>query len=128
MRSNLKLVWIGIVLLLVLRAVNTYTSRQALQRVAEDNSKVQHTQQLLLETERLKNLLVDAETGQRGYLYTHDLRYLEPYQQASRTIDEQIDRVEALVKDDVKLQEKLGEVRQLAHKKLDELAQTIALD
>ncbi len=128
MRYNSKLVWIGIALLLALTAVNTYTLHQALQRVANDNSKVQHTQQLLLETERLKSLLVDAETGQRGFLYTHNPQYLAPYQEASETIDTQADRVQALVAGDSQQLDRLQQVRQLSHKKLEELGRTIELD
>src|ERR1039458_10023612 len=82
MRNDLKPLWLGIVLLLIVLTINGYVTFLSFQRVTRNNAQVEHSQQLLLETERLKSLLVDAETGQRGYLYTGDLHYLEPYNQA----------------------------------------------
>lgn len=128
MRDNSRQLWIGIAILLLLLGANGYISSRALRRVAEENSRVQHTQQLLFETEHLKSLLVDAETGQRGYLYTGDRHYLDPYTEASREIDAQLDRVGALLAGDGEQMRRLTRVRQLAHQKLDELGKTIALD
>lgn len=38
-----------------------------------------HTHDVLDESEKLYNQITNAETGQRGYLLTQDLNYLEPY-------------------------------------------------
>ena len=35
--------------------------------------------------------ILDAETGQRGYLLTGDVRYLEPYDKAMTQVDQQLD-------------------------------------
>src|SRR5690606_34499561 len=43
--------------------------------------------------------LVDAETGQRGYLLTQDRQYLEPYQNAVATIDRTYQRLLHMVAD-----------------------------
>ena len=39
----------------------------------------------------LKQTILDAETGQRGYLLTGDERYLEPYNNAINQVDKQLD-------------------------------------
>ena len=39
----------------------------------------------------LKQTILDAETGQRGYLLTGDERYLEPYNNAIGQVDKQLD-------------------------------------
>jgi len=109
-------------------AANSYVSYRALRRVAQDNSRVQHTQHLLFETERLKSLLVDAETGQRGYLYTSDPRYLDPYKKATREVDSQIKLVATLVADRPAQLNRVARLEELAHQKLDELAETIRLE
>ena len=127
MRNGVKSLWLGIVLLLIVLAINGYVTFLSFQRVNEDNRKVEHTQQVLLETERLKSLLVDAETGQRGYLYTGDPRYLEPYNQASKQIDGQLDRVASLTADIALQRNQVQQLRQLCHAKLKELADTIAM-
>ena len=39
----------------------------------------------------LKQTILDAETGQRGYLLTGDERYLEPYTNAINQVNQQLD-------------------------------------
>ncbi len=52
------------------------------------------TYQLALHTEKLQRLLVDRETGQRGYLLTLDKFFLEPYLQAQGELAEILERLE----------------------------------
>ncbi len=127
MRNGLKLLWLGIVLLLIVLAINGYVTFLSFERVSRDNSLVEHSQQVLLETERLKSLLVDAETGQRGYLYTGDVHYLDPYNRASQEIDGQLNRVAALTADIALQRSQVQRLRDLSHAKMKELADTIAL-
>ena len=70
---------------------------------------------------------MDAETGQRGYLYTGDLHYLEPYNRATQEVDGQLDRVASLTADIALQREQVQHLRDLCHAKLKELADTIAL-
>jgi signal transduction histidine kinase len=44
----------------------------------------------------LRNLLVDAETGQRGYLLTQDRAYLEPFETATASFEDGLGRLAAL--------------------------------
>src|SRR5438132_4263611 len=44
---------------------------------------------------RVMQLVLDAETGSRGYLLTGDPRYLEPYNAAVAEIGQQLDRLRA---------------------------------
>src|SRR5882724_2836565 len=44
--------------------------------------RVAHTQQTLLAASRLQATITEAETGQRGYLLTRDIKYLGPYEAA----------------------------------------------
>ena len=127
MRNGVKSLWLGIVLLLIVLAVNGYVTFLSFQRVNRDNAQVEGSQHVLLETERLMSLLVDAETGQRGYLYTGDPHYLEPYTQAIKQVDGQLDRVAALTADIALQRKQMQQLRDLSHAKLTELAGTIAL-
>jgi hypothetical protein len=67
---------VGIGLLLVQSAMA--------QRVARDNALAEADAQVALEN--LNQSLVDAESGQRGYLLTLDPSYLDPYNRAIRHI------------------------------------------
>ncbi|MGA3316412.1 MAG: CHASE3 domain-containing protein [Candidatus Korobacteraceae bacterium] len=127
MRNDLKPLWLGIVLLLIVLTINGYVTFLSFQRVNRNNALVEHSQQVLLETERLKSLMVDAETGQRGYLYTGDLHYLEPYNRAAREVDAQLDRVAALTADIALQRTQVQQLRDLSHAQLKELADTIAM-
>ena len=56
-------------------------------------SQVQQTRSAV--TQLLQHML-DAETGQRGYLLTGDARYLEPYENATSVIAENLDELRTM--------------------------------
>ena len=49
----------------------------------ESSDRVQATHRRIAELRQIRTRIVDAETGQRGYLITGDTVYLEPFRQAS---------------------------------------------
>lgn len=69
--------------------------------------------------------LVDAETGQRGYLLTGDTRYLEPYDAALSQIGTYLARMRELTSSDPWDQDRITTLDALAAAKLDELRGTI---
>jgi PAS domain S-box-containing protein len=46
------------------------------------------------------NDLLDMETGSRGYLLTADVRFLEPYQQANKKLDDDIAELRKIISND----------------------------
>lgn len=42
---------------------------------------------------RLMQQMLDAETGSRGFLLTGDVRYLEPYERATRSVDQTLEQL-----------------------------------
>lgn len=81
---------------------------------------------LMLQIDRIRADLTDAETGQRGYIITGADRYLAPFQAASRVVAADIDQLKAMTKPG-ELQNRIGQLRELADSKLTELQETIAL-
>jgi signal transduction histidine kinase len=71
--------------------------------------------------------LLEAETGQRGYLLTGRAAYLAPYEDALSTIDASFGRLEKSYGTDTESRHLLALLRQEAQGKLSEMAQTIAL-
>ena len=53
-----------------------------LNSVLQTNERVQHSNLVIGQATEVLKLLVDMETGLRGYLLTSDSVFLEPYQQA----------------------------------------------
>ena len=54
---------------------------------------VRHTQDAENRIEHIYRRVVDAETGQRGYLLTLDPTYLQPYVEARRDVPRELDEL-----------------------------------
>ena len=117
----------GFVLLLVLLAANTIVIKRQLTVQEENRAWLAHSGQVILQLSRTESLLKDAETGQRGYLYTGDEHYLEPYTDARAQVMPAIDALARMTVDNPRQQEHVAALRKLAESKLAELAQTVAL-
>jgi CHASE3 domain sensor protein len=76
--------------------------------------------------QRLGEELLDAETGQRGYLLTLDARYLAPYLAAKEEVPKRLEVLASIMIDPAARRD-LERIRPLASAKLDELAATVAL-
>ncbi|HLK09294.1 MAG TPA: CHASE3 domain-containing protein [Candidatus Angelobacter sp.] len=115
----------GFAILLAVLVINTAVTRRQLAIQDSNQGWVEHTQQVQLELAEFESLLKDAETGQRGYLYTGDPRYLEPYNNAVVQGYPHITRLAELTADNPRQQERVARLRALKQQKLDELAQTL---
>ena len=117
----------GFLLLLLVLVINLLLTSREFDTQIHNQTWYAHTRQVLYELVLTESLLKDAETGQRGFLYTQDERYLAPYKFAVPRVSTHIDRVAELTKDNPSQQERLPELRRLADAKLSELAQTLRL-
>ncbi|MGB6528246.1 MAG: CHASE3 domain-containing protein, partial [Candidatus Nitrosopolaris sp.] len=80
--------------------------------------------------EHLISTITDAETGQRGYIITHRLGYLEPYISAASDIHSQLGNLDVMIANEPDNQQSLNELNMLKgliEAKLAELNQTITL-
>jgi PAS domain S-box-containing protein len=80
-----------------------------------------------LATETLLSTLKDSETGQRGYLLTGDLMYLDTYEAAVRRFDADFAHLKAMPAFGHDWADRVEAIRRLAAAKLDELGQTVVL-
>src|SRR6266478_3071396 len=71
--------------------------------------------------------LVDAETGQRGYLLTGDDAYLEPYREAIKNLDQVMGQLKDLTAGNPNQQKQLQTLEPLIERKLAELQMSIDL-
>src|SRR6202022_275972 len=88
---------------------------------------VTHTHEVLNGVENLLSLMKDAETGQRGYIITGQQSYLEPFNQATGKIHQQVSELRRLTADNPNQQEAIAALEPLIVSKLSELRQTIDL-
>src|SRR5262249_1641122 len=71
--------------------------------------------------------LLDAETGQRGFLLTGDVRYLEPYHQSVQLIPFNVGDLGRLLASRPNDQSRIRHLEALVDQKLAELHRTISL-
>jgi signal transduction histidine kinase len=71
--------------------------------------------------------MLDAETGQRGYLLTKRREYLQPYDKALKTIDESFKYLDHYYGKDAESMVVLGKLHTLIEAKLSELSETMRL-
>ncbi len=82
-----------------------------LSSVLATTQRVEHSNNVITQSSIVLNLLVDMETGLRGYLLTDDALFLEPYQQAEATFDANFQVLQNLVSDNQSQQENLTILR-----------------
>src|SRR5713101_4540924 len=96
-------------------------------RFAEADAWQNHTYEVLNTLNVTVARLVDAETGQRGYLLTGEDSYLEPYRAAIKNIDQTIGNLKSLTSDNPNQQKRIQLLEPLVEKKVTELQRTIDL-
>jgi PAS domain S-box-containing protein len=109
-------------IILIFAGWESYRNTARLIEAAEARKSSYEFTQVLDEVEAR---LVDAETGQRGYLLTGDETYLESYHAASKNLDQVLARLKELTSDNPKEQEQVQSMGVLIENKLGELQRTI---
>jgi PAS domain S-box-containing protein len=117
----------GFTLLVLLLIGNAIVTSQRLHVQVGNHVWVIHSREVLAELERTESLLLDAETGQRGYLLTGEPKYLAPYNSAITQIDGHILALSQLTADNPTELANVAQLGNLAHQKLSELNETIVL-
>lgn len=117
----------GFAIMMVLLLVNALVIRKQIATQLSNQGWVAHTRQVQFELLKTESLLQDAEIGQRGYLYTNNLKYLAPYEAAKSDVTEHLDSLQRLTLDNPRQQMRIVSLRDLTRKKLDELATTVTM-
>ncbi len=114
---------ISIILLIVSLLASFYSTQKLI-----DNSKlVNHTNEVLLESENIISCMKDAETGQRGYLVTLDPVFLDIYNGSKPKVDASFNRLRELTVDNQAQQKNLNDVKFLYREKFNQMQRVIDL-
>jgi len=122
-----KIIQIGFIVILTLILANGVAIFWTMHKLADNLSWVTHTYDVKLHLENITGELTDAETGQRGFLYTDKEVFLEPYTKALRTIPENHKATLELVKDNPAQVQRLKVIGDLTQQKFDEMAEALVL-
>ncbi len=112
-RKGIVVIALPLIALVVAAGTFLWVERQ------EDSSQAGVTKSLRVRSQiqQVSQLLVDAETGVRGYLLTRDAAFLTPYREATENLPRAIDRLGMLVADLPRQSERVERVDVLATEK-----------
>jgi CheY-like chemotaxis protein/CHASE3 domain sensor protein len=119
-------VLIGFVVAVLMVGLIAWLFFQALDSRRQTADAVTHALQVTQSLQSLLNTLLDAETGQRGYLLNGEASYLQPYDDARSRLDADFDQLHRLTAADPQQLQRVSTLQQFAAQKMLELAQTIA--
>ncbi len=122
--KQLQVVFSISVILLIISLVASFYSTQ---RLIANSQLVNHTNEVLLESENIISHLKDAETGQRGYLITLDTDFLQPYTGAYDKTNRSLNHLKNLTIDNEIQQKNLNEIKRLYDAKFNQMQLIINL-
>lgn len=88
-----KNLFFGLGLSLLLLFISSVASYISINNLIESSAMVSSSNRVIKNLDNTLSLLKDAETGQRGYLLTGKKQFLNPYLEAKKNIEVQIDKV-----------------------------------
>lgn len=112
--------------IIALVLATSITSQAGSLKLQEETALVERGLRVRLITMEIEKLLVDAETGQRGYLYTNDKAYLSPYNSAMNLLPERLEALKQRITEPRVLELSMG-IPPLVEKRLTLLRDTIEL-
>ena len=126
-RTTRTTITIGLLLPIVLIGIPALLAFRTEQNLKQSFKMVTHTLSVERAVQNLASSLVDAETGQRGFLLTGREVYLQPYEAGRARVGQQVNDLRALTADNPAQQQRLDEMQPLIRERLALLDETIAL-
>ena len=94
-------------------------------RLATDSDWRQHTYEVIAEGRHLLNALIDAETGERGYLLTGDAGFLAPFRSGAAAVWPSLRSLRRLTADNPRQQRRLDALEPLARAEIAQLEDAV---
>lgn len=111
----------GFIAAFVLLALNAFVSFATLDNLVESNQLVTNAEHSIRLLGELRGALIDAETGQRGYLLSGDERYVEQYNNARPVITGKLSELTRTTAGDTERSARLASLEPLVAKRLEQL-------
>jgi CheY-like chemotaxis protein/CHASE3 domain sensor protein len=108
----------GFAVSLVLVLLVGILSYSSISQLEEDTVWVDHTQKVIKTTNNLLQLLVDSETGMRGYGATANKSFLDPYNEAVPRITESLSQLSSLTSDNPTQTKRIESLKLLVNRQL----------
>lgn len=112
MNSNLrKRLYLGFAVAIFLVIVVGSISFYAFQKQALEGEEVKHSFRVITKMEEAQKLLIDMETGRRGFRSTNDKKFLEPYYRGLESVSYELNELQSLLKDEKEQLQRFRETR-----------------
>jgi len=121
-RIILAFSFVGLVLISVIFIMFSNSNK-----IIKSTDLIIHTHDVLTKIASIEAKLIDLETGQRGFIITNKIEYLEPYNNSLKLLDNKLDQLRILTSDNPSQTKRIGSLEQLIAAKLAELNTTIEL-
>lgn len=115
----------GIALALVILVIIGMVSYRSTNSLIETADWVNQTYEVLQKAEQVIGSLRDAETGQRGYVITGEERYLEPYYDSLKVIDQQLNDLRTKTGDNPNQQQRINALESLVRERISVLKEVM---
>jgi signal transduction histidine kinase len=112
---------------IVLLLATNFATFLMIQRTSRFNETVERAELVRRDVRSIQTEMINAETGQRGFLLAARPEYLRVYAEAVNTLPELITELTELTRDDPDLAPRVGYLKELTDHKLTELDRTIQL-
>jgi methyl-accepting chemotaxis protein len=122
-----QIVPIGFGAVLAIVGISTTVTEVSKANLKDTQQWVTHTYEVQSALRQIEKDLVDAETGQRGFLVTNAPNYLEPYDAGRKNFQAHIVELKKLVDDNPTQVSRVEGLQQTAQQKFTELEETISL-
>ncbi|AUD05731.1 response regulator [Spirosoma pollinicola] len=109
----------------LLLLISLTASFYSIQKLISNSQLVNHTNQVIIESENIISYMKDAETGQRGYLVTLDPLFLQPYTGSHANVNASYDRLLQLTTDNPAQQKLLARAKVLYEAKFAQMQRII---
>jgi CHASE3 domain sensor protein len=123
---NLKLIWVLFLIVLSAVIAISYISVYSNDRVNDSAKLVNHTNEVLYETQVLISYIKDVKPGSRRFALTDEEEFLIPYDRAQTKVMERITNLKRLVNDNPFQSAKIDSISYYAEKHLDNALTLIA--
>jgi len=103
------------IIILITLGIFSYTS---IQRLIDTAQLQAHTSYIINNAEQIIKIMVDFETGQRGFVITSNEEFLEPYYESAQVIDDYLNTLDSLTDDNPHQKASVILLRKAIHTKL----------
>jgi signal transduction histidine kinase/DNA-binding response OmpR family regulator/CHASE3 domain sensor protein len=110
---------------LLILTISSVASFISITNLLESAGWVNHTNEVIRELDEIRAVMVDAETGQRGFLLTGEEVFLQPYENSKTRVMDALETVRRMTQDNPEQQATLAILRKIVDDRLAYLAMSV---